>query len=999
MNIQLYEKQETFEELVNMASILDQYEEESTRTTSGARPAPSSLQELLSPGYLERKLESEEPIFNRVKLNYKPSATITHLCVGNNVLVVALSTNTLTRVEIDSQSTSEIELPSSMTDRVHQIFVDPTGRHLIVSMNSQDNYYISLGTASKKPKAIPKLKGHLVNSVGWNYRNISNEKSTGAILIGTSKGLIFETELTQYDDNKFFQSSIENYLKQLFTVDAEKQEPVTSLQFDRMPSDSSFGSCRYYILATTPGRLYQFIGTVIQSAEPPMFAPLFQPYENGSEHLQFLELPGNFGYSDLHLFFPKLQHDAKTFAWLTGPGVYQGDIDVSGAAGPNSVTTNTKLIPYGKDSDDMGANPIGMALTEFHMLIVYPSRMRAMCSLNEQVILEDVIPERFGRLLGIRKDPLRGTIWSYTSQAVFVYKVSRETRDVWQMYLSKGKFELAKKYCQTSHNMEQVLIKQAEHHFNKHEYKDSAALYAQTHNPFEEVALKFISLEDKGPLQTFIMEKLISLKPQDKTQLTMLVVWLVELFLTSLGKLKDRGLDESSEYETVQNKFQDFMANPRIKDCLTLNRHVIYDLISSHGDVEDLVFFARLMEDHERVISHHLQHKDYQHALDCLTKQPDIELYYKFSPLLLQCLPTKTVDAWIRMGKQLDPKRLIPALVQFDQKSKEQGNEAIRYLEMCVQKLDNQEPAIHNFLLSLYAKLKPEDLMTYLQLQGEHLDGICYDVKYALRLCSECKHKRACVHVYSLMGLYEEAVDMALEVDVELAKQQANKPEESDLELRKKLWLRIARHVVQDQKDIRRAMEFLHECDLLKIEDILPFFPDFVTIDHFKDAIISSLQEYNQHIESLKEEMEEATQSAEEIRRDIQSFRTKYTTVKAEDKCRVCTYPLMTRPVYLFPCGHKFHNDCLIAEVLPSLQSSKKSQVEGLQRKLAETDGSPSGGAAKRGPPSSARIETQGKLDDLISSECIYCGDFMIRCVDKLFVEEDNWETAVAEWE
>ena len=43
-----------------------------------------------------------------------------------------------------------------------------------------------------------------------------------------------------------------------------------------------------------------------------------------------------------------------------------------------------------------------------------------------------------------------------------------------------------------------------------------------------------------------------------------------------------------------------------------------------------------------------------------------------------------------------------------------------------------------------------------------------------------------------------------------------------------------ARHVVEKEKDIKRAMEFLHECDLLKIEDILPFFPDFVTIDHFK---------------------------------------------------------------------------------------------------------------------------------------------------------------------
>lgn len=979
-----------------MASILDQYEEESTRSKA-AGPVPSTLQEMMSPGYLDRKLENEEPIFNRVKVNYKPSATITHMCAGNNILVVALSTNCLARVEIESQTTSEIELPSPVTDRVHQIFLDPTGRHLIVSMNSQDNYYIALGTASRKPKPILKLKGHLVESVGWNWQN-ANDKSTGAILIGTSKGLIFETELSQYDDNRFFQGNVEIYLKQLFNLGKDKNEPVTGLQFDRMPC-TDLACYKYYILATTPGRLYQFIGTVSTSAEPPMFIPLFQPYENGTDHPQFLELPGNFGYSNLHLFFPKFRQPAHTFAWLTGPGIYFGNIDVTGSAGPNSVMANAKLIPYSKDVEEHGVNPITMVLTEFHMLIVYPSRVRAVCSLNEQVIFDDVIPERFSRLLGICKDPIRGTIWSYTSQAVFVYKVFKETRDVWQIYLSKGDFELAKKYCQNNRgNMEQVLIKQAEHLFDAGCFNDSAAMYAKTQNPFEEVALKFISLKDKEPLQTFILEKLDSLKPQEKTQLTMLVTWLVELFLTSLGKLKDRGLDETSEYEAIQDKLQSFMAYPRVKECMTLNRSVIYDLIASHGDVEELVFFARLMGDYERVIVHHIQHENYRGALDCLIKQPSLDMYYKFSPLLMQYLPKDTVDAWIKQGKQLDPKRLIPALVQYDQRSHEQGNEAIRYLETCVQKMDNRDQAIHNFLLSLYAKLQPDNLMTYLQLQGENLEDICYDVKYALRLCSECEHKRACVHVYSLMGLYEEAVDMALEVDVELAKQQANKPNEDDLELRKKLWLRIARHVVQDQEDIRHAMEFLHECDMLKIEDILPFFPDFVTIDHFKEAIISSLQEYNQHIDSLKEEMEEATQSAEEIRREIQSFRNKYTLVKAEDKCSVCTYPLMTRPpFYLFPCTHKFHMDCLIAEVLPSLQTSKKSQVEGLQRKLAETDGSPSNRPG-RGAGGTARMEVQHKLDDLVSSECIYCGDFMIRCVDKLFVEEEDWEGAVAEW-
>ena len=46
-----------------------------------------------------------------------------------------------------------------------------------------------------------------------------------------------------------------------------------------------------------------------------------------------------------------------------------------------------------------------------------------------------------------------------------------------------------------------------------------------------------------------------------------------------------------------------------------------------------------------------------------------------------------------------------------------------------------------------------------------------------------------------------------------------------------------ARHVVEKNKDIEQAMKFLHECDLLKIEDILPFFPDFVTIDHFKVSL------------------------------------------------------------------------------------------------------------------------------------------------------------------
>lgn len=67
---------------------------------------------------------------------------------------------------------------------------------------------------------------------------------------------------------------------------------------------------------------------------------------------------------------------------------------------------------------------------------------------------------------------------------------------------------------------------------------------------------------------------------------------------------------------------------------------------------------------------------------------------------------------------------------------------------------------------------------------------MCYDVHFALRLCREKKLLQACVQLSALLGLWESAVDLALEIDVQLAKQTANLPQ-NDNELRKKLWLKI----------------------------------------------------------------------------------------------------------------------------------------------------------------------------------------------------------------
>lgn len=110
-------------------------------------------------------------------------------------------------------------------------------------------------------------------------------------------------------------------------------------------------------------------------------------------------------------------------------------------------------------------------------------------------------------------------------------------------------------------------------------------------------------------------------------------------------------------------------------------------------------------------------------------------------------------------------------------------------------------------------------------------------------------------------------------------------------------------------------MRFLENTDLLKIEDILPFFPDFVVIDDFKEEIAHALEGYSNHIETLKNEMNEATQTAESIKQDVVALKNRFLTIDAGEQCSVCSQLLLSRQFYVFPCRHSFHADCLVTLV------------------------------------------------------------------------------------
>ena len=185
--------------------------------------------------------------------------------------------------------------------------------------------------------------------------------------------------------------------------------------------------------------------------------------------------------------------------------------------------------------------------------------------------------------------------------------------------------------------------------------------------------------------------------------------------------------------------------------------------------------------------------------------------------------PKETVDSWLRQ-RALDPLRLVPALLRLYSLPRDpvSPNQAIRYLNHVIFEQGNTSPTIHNLMITFYASApsaaKPsadadadEDgpLMRFLSsAPADPLTGKpYYDLDYALRLCKETKRMQPCVHIYAKMGLWESSVDLALQKgDIELAKANADMPPEEDRQLRKRLWLKIAKYVVQTKQDIKMSV-------------------------------------------------------------------------------------------------------------------------------------------------------------------------------------------------
>jgi hypothetical protein len=246
------------------------------------------------------------------KVHYPFPGRIDDVAISQHIMLIAFRGGPLYRIDMTSKNQIDVVDLDPGDGDVYRVFIDPTGTHSLISMTSGVILYWH--RSWKKNRRLTRLRDIHIQSIAWNIDDIApnlNVDITGLSLLGTVDGRIYEFCMRRNeiedDDNSYWR-----LVSRLFD-----EEAVQGLYMVCFPQEP----LKYYVMAVTVHRLYQFIGHL--SMSPPLLQPtfhsLFATYEH-SPHFQ--EISGhNLNRSHLTVargLLTPTDNAVFDFAWITG---------------------------------------------------------------------------------------------------------------------------------------------------------------------------------------------------------------------------------------------------------------------------------------------------------------------------------------------------------------------------------------------------------------------------------------------------------------------------------------------------------------------------------------------------------------------------------------------------------------------------------------------------------------------------------------------------------
>uniref|UniRef100_A0A7E4VYA6 Vacuolar protein sorting-associated protein 18 homolog n=1 Tax=Panagrellus redivivus TaxID=6233 RepID=A0A7E4VYA6_PANRE len=974
-----------------------------------------------------------DPLFEHVKVPYTPKHTIVCLKVQNDSMFIALHNPqnkqwVLRYVRVPTGKTTDVPLPITDKNTVTAVFVDPKGIHCVVTTSFGESYYVN----SKFLKAVllKKLKGHVITSIGWNPQ-YNKETETGFILVGTSTGSVFETSLNNAGTVMYFK-----LLTDSINSSKHKNLPVSSIVLKVVTVDESD---RWIAFICLPGQLHifktsmntddaltqqsgTFFGTFVEPANAilnGMFAgvePIRHRYVNQEPNSS-----SSFVISD-----SKPGQTAARYAWVNEDGISVGVVDLSQVDSVENydLIKETGSIPH-EFRDGVVNYPLAVQMTRFHIFVLYRDRVNAYSAYNYRSYFEERLTSE--KPISMSRDPSSQMVWTFNDSKIWKYKPLNEGQYVWKVFLDSGDFVKARaltKLMSDKTPFKAVVCREAEHQFEQGNYLKAANLFFEADESFDAVVLRF--MQDQTPkkragLKSYLALRLDSESPDNEVRITLLVLWIMELRLCELAELREDKKTTSTDSETLDDdaiilraELHSFMDAPVVLPCLKANLDAAYRLVISHMDFESHIYLARLVHDYDTLIRVLILQSRYKDAIHTIEEHGRPNFFYKFAPDLLKNEPQMFLKALRDNSKILDPTRFLPTFYKcIDQP--QSAEVAFQYFSHVVSGGNQTSPAIHAFLILLYAECKPAKLLDHLKAFGTDRSQIPYDAGNALRLCMRKELKECCIFLYSLEGMHESAVKLALEISTQLAIECAKKIGDETLtdlsmldpiyeggttleEVKKHVWLMIARHMLAAKVDIVDVLNLIKESNyVLSVDSLLPSFPEFTSIEAIQGPLCAALKEKSEKIQSLQAKVKEASSVVDALKRDIENRKKSGRVIKVTDKCPRCDEAILLRPFYAFNCWHYIHTDCLEAAMDSLFTESEKLQYDYLKKEYTKLSKQHS---IEEHPALEAKIKLiKQKMGKLLGVSCPLCGMRVIELIDKPFFNDEEYANEMKKWQ
>ena len=998
-------------------------------------------------------------------------------------------------------------------EKFTKIWTDKEGNHSIIRYKNS-MYYFNSDSGVVKELTCLKENQIEVCSVGFDENN-NNILKTGNILITDYRNNIYEYSITidkmDRDDFTFKEKII--LLDSLIFPDWDNEEDDDSLN-DYNPNNRIYGIKFYYnkyenknknsncyVIIVTKNKIFQLRG----SFENKSFKSLFEKYKNNHSlynesckyfpkgDICFGKKENNFIDYDIDILYGNLNRFEK-FGWKTQVGYCFGEYEYGEEYTPNGIK-QCVLVPFvkinqkGKKEKD---EPISIVHSINHIFALYKDCLTVISKITTNIIHTQYLTKSYNNLFYNEYSIGNGNLILVSNEeGAFTISLDKENKDIWQDYLEIGNYDEAISICE---QINPGLIKKikrvsAEENFKKGRGYKAAKDFSCSDEKFENVCVLYLLKNDYKNLKKYLSEysnKNYDTK-NDIFQLTLINFLLFNIHLKENPKinkyhendLEDINNDNNKLAEQNKNALEEF-TNFIKENKDFLNQEVVYQILQKNGRMEELIEYASIIQDFEKVILYYINEKNIPKAIQKLyqfansTNKDDLlqklcNIFQQNAHLLFKQCPKESITLLKdKFQKFANMEIIIRAIVSTTDKDelnnesklkiknddnekeeiekqeikKKNENEILSYLRNLINneiKSEKEEKNIHNLYIYYLSKSKSsqEELIEYLKAPLNRNDNkftfykfkkeALFQLDYAKKLFRN--NPEALSLVLALMGKYSEGVKLALKTNTkkskEIAKYIASNAQGEKLQ--KKLWIDIFCDDKQNEKD---PIKIMKESKILKIEDVLPFISDEIKIEDFKMQISKCINEYEDNINQLKEDINNYNKANETIINDIYKINKKSTEIKyGECKCDICQKVIKYRNLYLFPCGHIFDAFC-IKNSLINYQNEgikdkklieKNKKISELFKKLKITDEKDKNKedendkndimgmgqffskiisygkeVVKKQDQNNEKLtnkeieEGQNELNNLLTEQCVLCGEYMVENVQNSLIDEDK---------